>query len=104
MIQSITNKRPIECTNITEVRNEIDNIDKVVIELLRHRFEYVKEVVKYKENNPGSIEAPERRKAVLECRRKWAEENGLNPDVIEGIYNQLIQYFIDEEMKIKNLK
>lgn len=103
MIQNVTHKKPSECTNITEVRNEIDNIDKVIIELLSQRFEYVKEVVKYKENTPGSIEAPERKKAVLECRRKWAEENGLSPDVIEKLYLDLIQYFIDEEMKIKNL-
>lgn len=103
MIHNITQRKPAECTNITEVRNEIDNIDKTIIELLSHRFQYVKEVVKYKEKKPGSIEAPERRKEVLECRRKWAEENGLNPDVIENLYKDLIQYFISEEMKIKNL-
>ncbi len=84
------------------MRNEIDNIDRVVVDLLSQRFEYVKEVVKYKENTPESILASDRRKAVLECRRQWAMENGLDPDVIEEIYIRLIQYFIDEEMKIKN--
>lgn len=99
---NITNKRPSECKNITDVRNEIDNIDRVVVDLLSLRFEYVKEVVKYKDNTPDSIIASDRRKAVLECRRQWAAEKGLNPDVIEDMYNRLIQYFIDEEMKIKN--
>lgn len=100
-MKDINKKAPSECTDIAEVRAEIDNIDRVIVSLLSRRFQYVKEVVKYKDNTPGSIEAPQRRKAVLECRRQWAEEHGLNPDVIEGMYDNLIQYFIEEEMKIK---
>ena len=102
MIQDINKKRPAECTSINDVRDEIDNIDRVIVELLSKRFQYVKEVVKYKENTPASIEAPQRRQAVLEARRKWAQEKGLDPDVIEGMYDNLIRYFIEEEMKIKN--
>ncbi len=100
---NVTNKRPSECTNITDVRNEIDNIDKVIVTLLSERFQYVKEVVKYKENTPDSIVASDRRNVVLQQRRQWAEEQGLDPNVIEEIYTRLIQYFISEEMKIKNL-
>lgn len=103
LIEKITTKRPSECTDIGEVRQEIDNIDKVIIRLLSERFEYVKEVVKYKDNTPESIEAPERRKAAIESRRQWAENVGLNPDVIENMYDSLIQYFISEEMKIKKI-
>ncbi len=100
---NVTNKKPSECTNITDVRNEIDNIDKVIVTLLSERFQYVKEVVKYKENTPDSIVASDRRNVVLQQRRQWAEEQGLDPNVIEEIYTRLIQYFISEEMKIKNL-
>ena len=35
---------------------------------------------------------------MLQQRRVWAEEEGLNPDVIEKIYRDLVTYFIDEEM------
>lgn len=99
----VNDRLPSECTSITDVRNEIDNIDKVVIRLLRERFEYVKEVVNYKEKTASSIEASDRRSAALRDRRTWAEEAGLDPDVIEDIYSRLIQYFIDEEKKIANL-
>ena len=102
MIPSATTKQPSECTSLAEVRNEIDNIDKSIIDLLAQRFEYVKEVVKYKGNTPESIKADDRRLAVLNCRRQWAHEAGLSPDVVEHIYDRLIAYFIDEEMKIKN--
>lgn len=103
MESQVNKKKPSECTNIAEVRNEIDNIDKVVISLLKDRFQYVKEVVKYKEKTAASIEASDRREAVIIQRRQWAEENGLNPDVIEEIYRRLISYFIEEEKKIINL-
>lgn len=96
------NKRllPNECTNIAEVRNEIDNIDKDIIKLLSERFGYVREIVKYKEQTASGIEATDRRAVVISSRRKWAEENGLNADVIEKVYNTLIEYFIVEEKKI----
>ena len=99
---NITNKRASECANITEVRNEIDTIDRAIVDLLAQRFDYVKEVVKYKDNTQSGIQAEDRRQAVLECRRKWAEEKGLCPDVIEEIYDKLIAYFINEEMKLIN--
>lgn len=99
----VTTRQPSECTNISEVRNEIDNIDRAILELLANRFEYVKEVVKYKAKTAESIVATDRRDAVLKERRQWASELGLDPDVIEGIYSSLIQYFINEEKKIINL-
>lgn len=99
----VNDRLPSECSDITEVRQEIDNIDKVVIRLLGERFGYVKEVVKYKEKTASSIEASDRRSAVLSDRRRWAEEAGLDPDVVEDIYSRLIRYFIEEEKKIANL-
>lgn len=100
---NITNKKPSECVNITDVRNEIDNIDNAIIKLLGKRFEYVKEVVKYKEKTSDGVEATDRKNAVLKARRELAEQNGLNPDVIEDIYAKLIAYFIEEEKKIMNI-
>ncbi|CAN5865787.1 hypothetical protein BH18ACT11_BH18ACT11_26580 [soil metagenome] len=45
-----------------------------------------------------SVRAPERQRTMLETRRHWAQENGLDPDVIEDHYRTLISYFIDREM------
>jgi len=100
---SINDKAPSECTNISEVRNEIDNIDREIIRLISQRFGYVREVVKYKDNTATAIEASDRKQAVMRTRREWAAEQGLNPDVIENIYTQLVQYFIEEEKKIINI-
>jgi isochorismate pyruvate lyase len=93
-------KKPTECTTIEEIRAEIDRIDAEVIRLLGKRFGFVKEVVKYKNKDKDSIIAQKRYDSVVKSRRTWAVENGLNPDLIENIYKQLMNYFIGEELKI----
>ena len=42
--------------------------------------------------------APERFAAMLQMRRQWADEEGLDPDVVEKLYRDLVKYFISEEM------
>jgi isochorismate pyruvate lyase len=96
-------KKPENCTSIAEIRDEIDCIDKKIIELLGERYKYVKEIVKYK-SNAVEVKAQKRYDEVFTLRRKWAEENGLSPDVIEDVYKILVHYFIDEQMKILKVK
>lgn len=100
MALNVNNKLPHECSNIDEVRQEIDCIDNAIIGLLATRLKYVHEVVKYKDGTADGIVAADRRAAVLNNRRELAMQNGLNPDVIENIYKQLIEYFIAEEMNL----
>ncbi len=97
----LNRKLPAQCTSIEEVRSEIDTIDSAIIRLIAKRFDYVREVVKYKDNTPGSIEADERRRQVIATRRDEAEAQGLDPDVVADIWNRLIAYFIEEEKKIQ---
>jgi isochorismate pyruvate lyase len=97
-------KNPSDCKSIEEIREHIDQIDHEIMELLGKRFGFVKEVVKYKKPDKDSIIAEKRKNKVLQERRKLAIENGLNPDVIEKIYKELIEYFISEELKIINRK
>lgn len=102
MDDSKNRKLPQECKDISEVRNVIDHIDSDIIKLLSVRSQYVREVVKFKEQTDEGIEASDRRASVINSRRQWAAESGICPDVIENIYNTLIDYFIAEEKKIMN--
>ena len=43
--------------------------------------------------------APDRFNAMLQQRREWASESGLNPDVVEKLYRDLVNHFIEEELK-----
>lgn len=93
-------KSPNQCANIEDVRNEIDAIDAEIIHLLGRRFDYVKEIIKYKKPNKDAIIAKERYNKVIQIRREWAEKQGLSPDIIEEVYKKLIHYFIDEELAL----
>ena len=87
-----------ECENIIDIRAEIDRLDRQVITLLGQRFAYVKAASKFK-TSEASVRASERFQAMLQQRRVWAEAEGLNPDVIEKLYRDLVNHFIAEEMK-----
>lgn len=83
---------------MTEIRSEIDRIDRQIISLLGQRFTYVKAAAQYK-TSQASVKAPERLEAMLAERRDWAEKEGLSADVVEKMYRDLVGYFVSEEMK-----
>ncbi|MEM8544380.1 MAG: isochorismate lyase [Cyanobacteria bacterium P01_H01_bin.119] len=91
-------KPPENCASLQEIRTEIDRIDQQVIQLLGDRFQYVKAAAQFK-NDETSVRAPERFAAMLVHRRQWAEAAELNPEVVESLYRDLVNYFIDEERR-----
>jgi len=91
-------KAPDECSDIQEVREEIDIIDREVIEALSKRLQYVIAAARLK-TSEASVKAPDRFNAMLQQRREWAKEAGLNPDVVEKLYQDLVNHFSDEELK-----
>ena len=89
---------PEACAGMEDIRGEIDHLDQVVIAILGKRFKYVLAASKFK-TSETSVRAPERFKAMLAKRREWAEAEGLSPDAIEKMYTDLVNHFIEEEMK-----
>jgi len=93
----LNNIEPENCSNMDDIRVEIDNMDRDIISILGKRFEYVKAASKFK-TSESSVRAPERFNTMLEQRRGWASNEGLNPDAIEKMYRDLVNHFIKEEM------
>ena len=81
-----------------EIRSEIDALDREIIRLLGRRFAYVQAAAQFK-SGEASVRAPERFEAMLQQRRAWAAEEGLSPDAIEKLYRDLVNHFIEEELK-----
>lgn len=92
---------PENCKNIEEIREAIDGIDYQIMELYSKRYEFVKSIVKFK-SDEASVVAKERQKEVIEKRREWAVELGLNPDFIEEIYWKLMNSNVQKELEILN--
>ena len=89
---------PDDCQNMSDIRYEIDAIDHQVIQLLGQRKRYVHAASKFK-TSASKVKAPERLKTMLAQRRVWAEAADLDPSVIEKMYQDLVAYFIETEMK-----
>ena len=96
-MEVVTNLTPDECSDMNDIRSEIDHLDQAVIKLLGLRFKYVLAASKFK-TSEISVRAPERFKSMLAKRREWAEAEGLSPDAIEKLYSDLVNHFIEEEM------
>jgi len=95
---SIPMKAASDCQNMDDFRTLIDAIDQEIIVQLGQRFAYMKAASKFK-TSATDLGAPERFQAMLKQRRQWAKENGLNPDAIEKLYRDLVEYFISVEMQ-----
>lgn len=89
---------PDQCQNMADIRAEIDRLDRQVIALLGQRFAYVKAASRFK-TSETAVKAPDRVQSMLQQRRAWAEEEGLNGDAIEALYRDLVNHFIAEELK-----
>lgn len=89
---------PTECSNMDEIRAEIDLLDRTVVSLIGQRYKYVLAAAKFK-TSATAVRAPERFSAMLSQRRQWAEQEGLNADAIERLFSDLVNHFIEEEMQ-----
>ncbi|PZD75475.1 Isochorismate pyruvate lyase [Acaryochloris thomasi RCC1774] len=89
---------PHNCENMSDIRAEIDALDRQIIALLGQRFEYVKAAAPFK-SSAKDVRAQERFDTMLQQRRIWAETEGLEADVIEKMYRDLVTYFIEAELQ-----
>jgi isochorismate pyruvate lyase len=92
-------KEAKDCQSIQEIREMIDELDYQILESFGRRYGYVKAIVKFKSDKDGII-AKERQAEVLQKRREWAEQFGLDPKLFEEIYETLINWNIKKELKI----
>lgn len=78
-------KPPEDCASIEDVHKNIDALDREIAALIGRRAGYVTVAARFK-TGESSVRAPERRKAMLDVRRQWTQEESLDPDVIENVY------------------
>lgn len=86
-----------ECKSIEEVRANIDNLDNQIVKLISERSKFVEQAAKFKKDT-DDVKAPKRVEAVIEKVRNVANENDVNPDIIEQVYRTMISCFINYEL------
>ena len=84
------------CSNLGEVRDNIDRIDRQIIQLMAERGKYVAEAGRFK-SDPAAVSAPARVEAIVAKVRQIASEYGLAGTVAERTYRTMIAAFEDYE-------
>ncbi|AUC95638.1 MULTISPECIES: isochorismate lyase [Bradyrhizobium] len=90
-------KAPECCENLGDIREGLDDLDRQIVAILKHRMAYVRAAAQFKPTEE-SIPAPERVAVMLADRRAWADAAGLPADGVEMLFAGLIQWFIDQQV------
>jgi isochorismate pyruvate lyase len=97
----MSGRKPQECSDMTEVRAEIDRIDAYLVDLIAERFSYVDRAWQLKKN-PGEAHVPWRIQQVIDKVKERAKEKGLPPELTEALWRQMIGWFVQyEEEKLR---
>jgi len=86
------------CSNLAEVRENIDALDRKIVALLAERGRYVKDAARFK-RDAFQVSAPQRQQEVIDKVRALAEKGGAYPEVVEAAYRALIAGFIAREQQ-----
>jgi isochorismate pyruvate lyase len=84
------------CSNLGEVRENIDRLDRQIIQLMAERGKYVAEAGRFK-SDPAAVSAPARVEVIVAKVRQIASEAGLAETVAERTYRAMIAAFEDYE-------
>lgn len=85
-------------SSLDEIRANIDKIDKEIVGLLCERGEFVKQAARFK-TNASNIKDSQRLEQIVEKVTSYAKERGFDPFTIESIYRNMIDAFIQLEIK-----
>lgn len=91
---------------LTALRDQIDEVDKALLDLLARRLQLVAEVGEVKSRYGLPIYVPEREASMLASRRKEAELLGVPPDLIEDVLRRVMResYSSENDKGFKSLK
>lgn len=91
---------------LSHLREQIDEVDKSLLDLLAKRLQLVAEVGEVKSQHGLPIYVPEREASMLAARRQEAERMGIPPDLIEDILRRIMResYARENDKGFKTLK
>ena len=87
-----------KCENLEQARAKIDLIDQALIEMIATRQFYIDQAVRFT-RTAEEVQSPERVQQVINKAREQAIQLHTDPDLVEKIYREMIQHFIQRELK-----
>lgn len=86
------------CHDISDVRRNIDSIDRDLVNLIAKRGAYVKQAAQFK-TTAADVEAPKRVEQVIQKVTEMAHTSGANISMVQSIWKVMISGFIEAEKK-----
>lgn len=83
-------------------RNQIDALDRQIIDLLRQRYDVIEQVAVIKKREGIDAVLQDRVDQVRENAARMAAEKGLDEQFIRELYARIIEHSCNLEDKIKN--
>lgn len=90
--------KAVTCHSMTEIRDNIDRLDEILVGLLSERIGYVLQAAQFKETR-ADVRIPERIEFIIERVRGFAEKEGMDPDMADSIFRHIIEESIAREEK-----
>lgn len=87
-----------KCDSLEQARDRIDQLDQDLIEMIATRQFYVDQAVRFK-RTAEDVQSPERVQQVINKVREQAIQLHTDPDLVEKIYREMIQHFIQRELR-----
>jgi isochorismate pyruvate lyase len=91
-------KDPQLCLDMTDVRLGVDAVDVALIELLAKRFDYMRAAARIKQDR-DAVRDEGRKAQVLSNVKEAALQYGIPVDVIETLWDQLVEASIAYEFR-----
>lgn len=88
---------PEQCTDMSELRAEIDRLDGELVRLLAERAAYIDRAAQIKAVADLPARIVPRVEEVVANVRRHAEAQGLPPDLVEKLWRRLIDWSIARE-------
>lgn len=94
----MTDIRPPEaCRTMAQLRDQIDRIDRDLLDLLSQRATYIDRAIVLKQKEGLPARTTSRVAEVIAKVRDGAASRGLDPDLIERLWTELIDWAILHE-------
>jgi chorismate mutase len=89
---------------LDEIRDNIDDVDKEIIDIISKRIQLVEKIGEFKKEQDLTTFQVDRWNEIFKSRIDWAKEKGLDKDFIEDFYKVIHLGSINAQNKIINKK
>ncbi len=100
-VDSSIHRQTVQAIDLPSLRREIDRVDAELLSLLTSRQRLVEQVAAFK--SVDTVVDKKREKEILYRVKELAEQNSIDPDMIEGIYRQIFQGAVRRQVEMLTL-